>query len=263
MTVSTKRPCNLFDSSVVKPLSPQHGGITRSVRELLMTELNADAIVAAGFKVDAAGHVRNAQGQRVKSAVAELVSGGAIIANFDPAMLRKAKARKAVTGGKSLVEMLNEISPAIGLLNPGQTAKLTMPEKVEGQKDPKRSFVMSIVTKLNNLTQADREWAGRVFDCLSDEDGTYFYVTRLADTDTPHKRKPGGGRGKADASKSNLTAALDKAKSHLGGDAEPNPDDAKVQEVAKDAADGKEVVIGQSEGGSTETITEEAQVITH
>ena len=204
--------------------------------------MNKEAIEQAGFTVDQAGKVR-VGGKLVKAEVAEAAARGGIIANFDPNELRRKKVNKAAQGGKSLVEALNAISPDIALLNVGMTAKVAIPKTAEGGKNPLRSFMMGVVTKLNNVTQAGREWAGRKFDTLSDEDGEFAYITRLPDGE-PHVRKTPTSRSGAAAANSsnNLAEALAGARQHLSGNSE----------------EGKEE--GQQEGGEA---SEEATVLTH
>jgi hypothetical protein len=224
-------------------------------------ELNKDAIEAAGFKLDAQGKIRTTAGHPVKKEVAEQIAAGAIISNFNLDDLRKKKQRAQANGGSAdLVAALGAISPAIALLNVGQTAKIPIPSSNKDGKDPKRAFVMGIVTKLNNLTALGREWAGRQFDSLSDPEGEYFYVTRLTDGEAK-ERKRGNGKKSSD-SKASLTEALAKSKEHLGGNTDTNPEAPEVVNDP-DAADailsGDAVVIA---GGQT-AVMEEATVIKH
>lgn len=192
-----------------------------------MTDVNK--IEAAGFKTDKNGNVITQSGHKVSKDVAEQVVQGNILSNFNLDELRKRKARAAATGSADLVSALNTISPAIALLQVGQTAKIAIPKSVAGGKDPKRSFIMGIVTKLNNLTQKGREWEGKVFDTLSDPEGDFAYVARLDDTDTPHVRKSGGGRKKAN-SMDRLAKASEKVEQELGEKTEQ--ESAEVTEEA-------------------------------
>lgn len=202
-------------------------------------------IEQAGFKLDAAGKVRTAEGKPIKAEVAEQVLEGNILANFDINALKKEKARKSVSG--DLEEALNKISPAIALLSVGQTARVPFPDQSN-----KRSFVMSITAKLSNLCAAGRKWAGRDFDTVSGDDGI-LYVARLPDLDEPKVRKTGGGRkkgsGKAASGKSaseSLKDAIASAKVHLSGDEDENDGGAAVM------PDKQQPVV-----------SEEAQVVTH
>lgn len=121
-----------------------------------------------------------------------------ILRNFDLDTIRKARARKAASGGVDLVEGINQISPSIERLKSGETVKLEIP----GGKDNLRKFVMSITAKLNNLTPAGGHWEGRTFDVVSDGEAN-VYVQRgndLKGAAIPvRKRRGGGGRKPATA----------------------------------------------------------------
>lgn len=217
-----------------------------------MTDFNASqikAIETAGFKLDTAGKVRNSEGKLVKGETVEHIIAGSIVANVNFDDLRKAKARKAAGGGTDLLTSLRAISPAIEKIQVGQTARIPMPkEKVDG-KDPKRSFVMGVVTKLNNLTQAGREWAGRKFDTMSDPDGDFLFVARLPDGEAV-ARKPGGGR----KSKVALAAALEKTAEALG----EKPEETKEALVAEAGSEAK-----VEEEAQAPVEQEEAMVVNH
>lgn len=197
------------------------------------TEAQRKSIEAAGFRINAAGKIMNAEGKLVPQAVAEQVMGGSIIAGFDIEKLRKSRARQAANGNTDLVEALRKITPAIELLQIGQTAKIPMPKESANGKDPTRQFVMSIVTKLNNLTSLGREWAGRKFDALSDENKEFFYVTRLEDGEAK-ERKASTGR-KAKVASSNLEAAMASAAEKLDTPEDNAEAEVPVGEVQEEA----------------------------
>lgn len=180
-----------------------------------MTEEQRKQIEANGFRIRNDGKIMNAEGKLIAQTVAEQVAAGGIIANFDINSLRKARARQAANGNVNLVEALKGIAPQIELLAVGQTARIPMPKSSPNGKDPTRQFVMSIVTKLNNLTAKGREWAGRRFDSMSDETKEFFYVTRLEDGE-PKERKQGTGR-KGKAATNALQTALANAAEQLDG----------------------------------------------
>jgi hypothetical protein len=96
-----------------------------------------------------------------------------ILKDFDLDTIRKARARRAASGGVDLVTGLRNISPEIEKLQPGQTAKLP----VGGDANDKNRFrkaVMNITAKLNNITVQGAEWEGRVYRVVSDgEDSVY------------------------------------------------------------------------------------------
>ncbi len=235
----------------------------------------ANAIIGGGFKLDSAGKLR-LNGKMVDKATAAAVESGEIMVGFDMKKLKASKAKKSVAGGKSIVEQINDISPAIGLLKVGMTAKLAMPKSVPDRKgkggvmvklDPKRSFVMGVVTKLNSATSAAAEWAGRVFDSASDDAGEYCYVTRMPDTETPHVRKATGVKpGTSSKSSQSLEAALAASKAHLDGKGTEGEGQQQQEgepvdpgKAADTILDGGEV---QTNGGETE-VSEEAQVVKH
>lgn len=194
----------------------------------IMTGINKELIEANGFRVSNNGSVLTQNGQRVKNAVAEQIAAGVIIGNFDIDELKRRKNAKAANKGVTvnMVDELEKISPAIGLLEVGQTAQLAIPALPSGsEKDPVRSFVMQIVTKLNQLTSAGREWAGRQFDTLSSDDGSVVYVSRRLDGEAK-VRNPGGG-GKSRKPKVATPATAETNTQVLG---EPNKEQAIVQD---------------------------------
>lgn len=130
-----------------------------------------------------------------------------ILKNFDLDSVRKERARKAASGGVNLVDAINQISPEIGNLKAGETAKLPIPS---GQS--LRKFVMSITAKLNNLTPKGGDWEGRTFRVVSDGEAN-VYVQRGEDAKGNAIRVPnrrGGGRRPAAAASG---AAVSTAKS--------------------------------------------------
>lgn len=159
-----------------------------------------------GFRFRSDNKIIDNDGHLVPQSQVDHILNGSIVSNFDMAQLRKAKARKAATGSADLVASLREIAPSIEVLKVGQTAKIAMPKTSPNGKDPTRQFVMSIVTKLNNLTAAGREWAGRKFDSLSDDSKSFFYVTRLPDGEA--KERKSGGRTKSNKADERLAAAI-------------------------------------------------------
>jgi len=177
------------------------------------TKEQRTTLEAGGFKIGNDGKVRDDKGHLVSQAQIDHVIAGDIVLGFDIEALRKKRQRMAAKGGKDLLTALNEIAPSIALLKVGQTAKVKMPKTSPNGKDPTRQFVMSIVTKLNNLTAAGREWAGRKFDAMSDETKEFFYVTRLADGE-PVERKIGAGRPKKEKVDP-LKAAMEKVANKL------------------------------------------------
>jgi hypothetical protein len=233
------------------------------------TEAN-NGIIGGGFKIDSAGKLR-LNGKMVDKATAEAVQSGSIITGFSMEDLKRSKQKKAASAGKSILEQLNEISPSIGLLKVGMTAKVPMPKGdiirkgkggTEKKLDPKRSFVMSIVTKLNSITAKTGEWEGRKFDSASDDAGEFMYITRMEDAAEAHVRKTTAGRkkGTTNGSKdSSLSAALEASRKHLDGDKGETvkPDDKDV----KDA----EVIMqgGEAETGTDAPKIEDATVIKH
>lgn len=102
-------------------------------------------------------------------------------ADFDFDSIRKGRQRKRARDGKTLAEELAAISPDVANLNVGQTCRIDIP-KDYGKSY--RSFVMSIVAKVNNLTPKGGEWEGRDFDISGDPDlgeNGQVYVRRNAD----------------------------------------------------------------------------------
>jgi hypothetical protein len=229
------------------------------------TAANAPVVIN-GFTEDKAGKLRM-NGKMVANDIAEAARQGNIIVGFDMASLKVAKPKKPKEGGPTMAQQLDAIDKNIGLLKVGMTAKIAIPQKAENGKDPKRSFVMSVVTKLNSVTQKDHEWSGRVFDSAADDEGKFFYVTRMADTDTPHTRK--STRKDATAStgsaSQSLQAALDASRKHLGeGEGNKSETDDKKAQADDHSADvildGGKIESGKQDGGE---IIEEAQVVKH
>lgn len=204
-------------------------------------------IEAAGFKVGQDGKVREG-GRLIKEAEIEQVLLGNIVASVDMSKLKKDR-QKAAKKTVSLSAALDSISPAIGLLRVGKTARVPIPKDRDDGKDPVRAFVMGIVTKLNHITAVGGEWPGRKFDTMSDDTKSFVYISRLPDGEA-HTRRVGGGGGrrkKVDGTPttaaSNLTAALAQSREHLNGAGEAQ----QVQEqtdavlnggVAESGADG-------------------------
>jgi hypothetical protein len=117
-----------------------------------------------------------------------------ILRNFDLDSIRKERARRAAAGGVNLVDAINQISPDIGKLKVGETAKLPIPNGMALRK-----FVMSITAKLNNLTVKGADWEGHTYRTVSDGE-SHVYVQRgpdakAADIRVPNRRG-GGGRGR-------------------------------------------------------------------
>lgn len=190
-----------------------------------MAKLNVAAIQAAGYTVNDQGMVFEGS-KRIKNELIPHIEAGMLVANVNIEEVKAAKARQAQSGSVDLVTAITAISPVIPLLGVGQTAKVAIPAKGADGKDPKRSFVMGIVTKLNNLTVKGREWAGRNFDVVSDETGENVYVVRTPDGEPRERKAP---TRKADASKDNLNNALNKTQEHLQEGGQPK-DDAIVIE---------------------------------
>lgn len=115
-----------------------------------------------------------------------------ILKNFDIEALRRQKARKAASGGVSLVDAINEISPDIAKLKVGETAAVAVPKGIK-----LRVAVMNIVAKLNNLTPKGGEWEGRDYAVVSDGEAT-VYVQRGEDLKEPVERKRRGPGSKAE-----------------------------------------------------------------
>ncbi len=147
---------------------------------------------------------------------------------FDLDALLKARSRKATSGGKTVLEAINEDYPEIGQLRVGQTARIDVP-KVDG-KPAIRKTVMSITAKLNNLTPKGGEWAGKVFKVISDGE-QYVYVQRFKNLaeDQIVERKRGGGGGRK--KKNTLETAMAAAKHHLTGNNEATPSEAATEVV--------------------------------
>ncbi len=211
------------------------------------TEAQLKTITDSGFRVNAAGKIMNAEGRLVSQAMAEQVVAGNMLSNFSMDELRKKKARKAATGTTDLISTLREMSPAIELLAVGQTAKIAIPKVAAKEgKDPKRSFVMGITTKLNNVTMKGREWAGRVFDTASDDTGEFVYVARLPDTDAPRTRKAPSPR-----SAGSSQSADDRLKAAMAETAEALDDDNSEANTNEDTAE------------TTDAVLEDAVVVQH
>lgn len=109
--------------------------------------------------------------------------------DFDFDAIKRARARRAASGGVDLETALNQISPDIGKLKVGQTAQLDIPKDMGLRK-----FVMSITAKLNNITVKGQAWAGRTFRVASDGEG-HVFVQRGEDAKAPRvaQRRTGGG----------------------------------------------------------------------
>jgi hypothetical protein len=210
---------------------------------------NKAAIEAAGFTVNDKNQVFE-NGKRVPAAMIPIIEAGRMLAagSFDINELRKSKQKKSAQGTTDLVAELDKIDPAIGMLRVGGVAKIPMPAKGPDGKDPKRSFVMSIVTKLNNVTLKDKPWSGRVLEAVSDDAGEFVYVARLPDTDAPKVRKTPTARKPKD----DLSAALERSRAHL----DPNA-------AATQVLDGEPVVIAEGEAQQPTPQQEEAIVIQH
>lgn len=123
----------------------------------------------------------------------EPVPDSMILDSFDFEALRRKKQRKNATGTTDLVAALAAISADIQQLKVGDTARIKI--KPEEGKSV-RSFIMSITTKLSNLTAEGREWAGRKYEGMADEDNEWLYVIRYPDEE-PVARKRGGRKPKA------------------------------------------------------------------
>lgn len=139
---------------------------------------------------------------------------GTILQNFDLDSIRKARARAAASGGVNLVDGINQISPEIGKLKVGETAKLP----IEGGKANLRKFVMSITAKLNNLTPKGGDWEGRQFKVVSDGEA-FVYVQRGTDLKgnaIPVRARRGGAR-KASAEKAATAVASGETAEVSGG----------------------------------------------
>jgi hypothetical protein len=129
-----------------------------------------------------------------------------ILKNFDMDALRRERARKAASGGVNLVDGINQISPDIGKLKVGETAALPIPAG-----STLRKFVMSITAKLNNLTPAGGDWAGRTFKVASDGETT-VYVQRGEDGEAVVRNRRGGGKGNRKAATADATTVVKGAK---------------------------------------------------
>lgn len=111
-----------------------------------------------------------------------------IMQDFDFGDFMKAKARKA-GGGTDLVTAVNQLNPDIAKLKVGQTCQTKVPANVGGE----RKFLMAVVTKLNNLCSAGREWAGRKYRSALNDQGTHVYTHRDPDGAAKVMAR-GGGR---------------------------------------------------------------------
>jgi hypothetical protein len=197
-----------------------------------MTKLDPKVLETAGFKLDKNENIITMQGRKVSAELAEGIASGAVLGNFSMDDLMKKKTRASNNGTSDLVGALRKISPYIEKLAVGQTAKIKMPEPGQDGKDPKRAFVMSVVTKLNNLTAKGREWAGQKFQAASDPEGQFLYVARLEDGE-PVERKTGGGRSKK-ASQDKLAAATAAVETKLEGakeDDKPSDGNPAIEEA--------------------------------
>lgn len=131
--------------------------------------------------------------------------------DFDFESIRKARARRAASGGVDLATALDSISPEIGKLKAGQTAKLP----VGGEATDKNRFrkaVMAITAKVNNITVKGAPWEGRVYRVISDGVDS-VYVQRGDDLKASaiRERKARGPRSKASAPAANVSTAKDGA----------------------------------------------------
>lgn len=217
-----------------------------------------------GFALNSAGKV-TLGGRLVASALAEQAAAGNVMANFNLADLKKTKSKGTVV---DMEDELNKISPAIALLKPSLTARVPIPKKGAEGKDIKRSFVMSVVTKLNSLTKHGGKWAGRTFETVSDPSGEYLYVARGEDIkpeEAPIRNTGGAGR-KREGGKT-LEQALADSKAHLDGDGKL-PEGAIVAHteggqtaLAEGGEGGEPAKVEQIEGGGEQQ--EEAIVVKH
>lgn len=215
------------------------------------TAAQIKTIEDAGFKVGNDNKIREG-GRLIAAAMYDGILAGDVFASFDMAALKKEKQQKAAKKAEvDLVAELEKISPLIGNMKQGMTIRVKIPEKGTDGKDPKRSFVMSIVTKLNHVTSKGRDWAGRVFEAQANPEGTYVYINRYADTDTPHERKKPTGKK---AGRETLAESLERARKHLDGT-------GSEEQTAEAAAEGEAVVIGESNTG--EIVKEDATVVKH
>lgn len=227
------------------------------------TEAQQKVITDAGYKLGADGKIRDG-GKMVSAAMAEQIVAGNMFANFNMEDLKKKKARKAATGTVDLVAELDKIAPAIGLLKVGGTARIPVPKGdvfrkgkggVEKKLDPLRSFVQSIVTKVNSVTQKDHPWSGRVFDIVSDDSKEFLWIARKEDTDEPHTRKTSPGRnGSKVPSREEALAA---SRAHFG-EGKPSTEEKDATEAV--AEKGEAIQVG---GDHEPEQIEEAQVVTH
>jgi hypothetical protein len=146
---------------------------------------------------------------------------------FDMEALKKQRQKKA-QGTVDLVAALNAISPLIARLEPGQTAKLPLPEGEGGE----RKFIMGVTAKLTNVTIKGAAWAGRTYKVAGDGEG-YVYVQRGQDgTAKTIKRGSGGGRRKkvAEAAENVTGGAIATV---TGGEVSTTAPVPAVQEAAK------------------------------
>ncbi len=191
----------------------------------MTTKFNREVLEANGFRLSTKGDkVLDDQGKQVSAEIADLANRGLISLNIN---LDELKKNKPKAGSKvDLLAELKKIAPAIPLLKPGMSAKVFYDPKdykgEDGTKDPKRSIVMSLTSKLTNLTYKGKEWEGRVYELLHSDTDNFVHVVRNNDLpeDEIRVRKSGGGRPKKNTGVPDIQEALNKSREHMNGGGE-------------------------------------------